>query len=200
MTKLLQNQDGDRTRDKNIGQIEAGKVMGLKMEVKEVNDIAAHNAVNGITDDARIENRLGDGTEARRAEDRPTLPDEECEDDESEGGKRPDLPLQETPRAPAVLDIGEIEEVWDDRKGRGPFQVSRGEFLRHRIDENEVDDGGEDDKKPSHRSVRSMSLWHSMHVRTNGWFKRRGLRMSFPHAVQTPYVPSSMRWRASSIC
>ena len=55
-----------------------------------------------------------------------------------------------------------------------------------RIRQNEVQDDYDRNEQSLHFAARSISLWHSMQVRTNGWLRSRGLRMSCPHTVQTP--------------
>ncbi len=168
MTTFLQNQERDRARDKDVGQIKAGEVIRLKIEIKKINDVTTHNAVNRIADNARIKDGLRNRAQARCTKDRSPLPNEKRENDKGKGGQRPDMALQKTPRAPPILNVSEVKEIGNNGNRRGALQQTRGQFFRHRISENEVNDNGKDDEKPPHRSVRSMSLWHSMHVKTNG--------------------------------
>ena len=164
------------------------------MEIEHVDHIAAEEAVDDVADYSRVEKRLGDRSEVWKfgrfggleGKDRASLPDQEREGDETEDGERPDLALEHPPCAAAVLDVGEVEEPRNDGNRRGVLEVACGEFLDDGIRQNEVRDGREEDEETLHFVPRSIALWHSMHVRTNGWLRRRGLRMSCPHDVHTP--------------
>ena len=177
--------------------------MDAPVEIEHVNHKATEQAVNDISDDTGVKNRLGNSRQKSpgpssvsrlmSSENGLPLPDQKRKRDEAEDRERPDLPLEHPPRAPAVLDVREVEEPRNDGNRRGPLEVSRGEFLRDGVRQNEIRDNREQDEETLHYTPRSISLWHSMHVSTNGWLMSRGLRMSCPHDVQTPYVPSSMR-------
>ena len=156
------------------------------VEIEHINHITTEKAIDYVTDDPRVEKRFGDCREPTRAKYRLSLPDEECQRDESEDRKWPDLSLEHPPRTTAVLDIREVEEVRNNGNRRGPPEVSRGEFLRDGVRQDEIRDNREQDEEALHCTPRSIALWHSMHVSTNGWLMSRGLRMSCPHEVQTP--------------
>ena len=150
--------------------------------------MAAKDAIDEVADDARIEKRLGHGSQPRtgQAEDALSLPEKEAQREDAKRRERPDMPLEKPPSTAPVLDVGKIEEPRNDGNRRRALQAGGGEFLDDRIDDGEVRRDDERNQGALHFAPRSISLWHSMHVRTNGWFSRRGLRMSWPQTVQTP--------------
>ena len=159
------------------------------VEIEHIDHITAEKAVDDISNNPRVKKRLGDCRKPPRAKYRLALPDEERQRDESEDRERPDLSLEHPPRAPAVLDIGEVEEVRNNLDYAGasrPPQITTRQLLCDSVDKNKVRDNREQDEEALHCTPRSIALWHSMHVSTNGWLMSRGLRMSCPHEVQTP--------------
>ena len=161
-------------------------MVNAPVEIEHVDHKTAKEAVNHVADDSGIKKRLGNQRQPIRSKHRLALSKQKRKRDEAKDGERPDLALEHSPGATAILDVGEIEKARNNGNRRGPLEASRGEFLDDRIHEHEVRDGGEDDEEPLHFCSRSIALWHSMHVSTNGWFRSRGLRMSCPHEVQTP--------------
>lgn len=139
----------------------------LIMEVEHVDDITSKDAVNQIAEHPGIKKYLGEKREFRHPEDLLALPNEKDEDDNRENRERPNLALEHTPGATAIFDIREIEEARDNRNRRGAFKATYGELFDYRIRENQVHRGREDNKKSSHLFF-SISLWHSMQVRTKG--------------------------------
>ena len=111
--------------------------------------------------------------------------------DDAENRERPHVSLEHAPGAPAVLDVGEVEEVGDHLDGRAIPQGGNGSRLHDLVQEEQIHDGGrEQDDAPKHQRIpigfASIADWHSMHVWTNGRFRRRGLRMSCPQISQMP--------------
>ena len=161
------------------------------VEIEHVNHIAAEKTVDYIADYSSVKKWLGYRSEVWKfgrfggleGKDRASLPNHKRQRDEPENCKRPDLPLEHPPRTTAVLNIGEVEEVRNnlDYAGAGrprPPQITTRQFLCDSVDKNEIRDGRKQDEEAPHCSPRSIALWHSMHVRTNGWLMRRGLRIS----------------------
>ena len=104
-----------------------------------------------------------------------------------EQGERPHAALKHPPRAADVLHVCEVEKARYDGNWRGPLEEPDCQFLRHGVHKQEVDDAERyEERLPHQQRFFSISLWHSMQVRTNGWLRSRGLRMSWPHTVQTP--------------
>ena len=161
------------------------------VKIEHIDHITAEKTVDYIPDDPRVKKRLGDRRKSTWTKYRLALPDEEREGDEAEDGERPDLPLEHSPRATAVLDIGKVEEVRNnlDYAGAGrpcSSQITTRQLLCDSVGKNKVRNNREQDEEALHCTPRSIALWHSMHVSTNGWLMSRGLRMSCPHEVQTP--------------
>src|SRR5574344_49199 len=157
------------------------------MKIEKIDHISPIHAIDEIADNARVDESLGNRGAAAAAEDRLPLPNEDCERENPEHRKRPGVTLEHAPGTAPVFNIGQIEKTWNNGNRRGPLEVSRGEFLEHRVRQNEVRDDRKNRDEAAHQMrLRSISLWHSMHVSPNGWFRSRGLRISCPHTVQTP--------------
>ena len=153
------------------------------VEIEHVNHIAAEKTVDYIADYSSVKKWLGYRRQETHPKHRFAFPDQECESDEAEDRKWPDLALEHPPRTTAVLNIGEVEEVRNnlDYAGAGrprPPQITTRQFLCDSVRQNEIRDGRKQDEEAPPCSPRSIALWHSMHVRTNGWLMRRGLRIS----------------------
>ena len=187
-----QQKEGDRGGYERIGQVEAREVAAAPVDVEHVDDEAAEESVDGIADDAGVDKRFGDGAKPGRgqwlaaAEYGAALPYQERERGNAEDGQRPDMALEHPPCAAAVLDVREVEKAGNQDYRLLSFQVVYGQFLYDRVSEDEMYGYYCGYEEPLHFAARSISLWHSMHVSTKGWLSRRGLRISCPHAVQTP--------------
>ena len=181
-----QQQKPDGHADAGIRHVETREVVNSPVKVKHVDYVAASEPVDDIAEYAGIEKRLRDGTKAPGSEKEPALPDQDGKGEKAEDGERPDLTLEQPPGATPVLDIGQVENTRNDRNRRGALEIARGKFLDNCIRQNKICDDRKEKEEFPHFCPRSISLWHSMHVRTKGWFRRRGLRISWPHEVQTP--------------
>ena len=129
------------------------------VKIKHVDHIAATETVNEITDDTGVKQGLGKIENGKlRIENFPALPYEDGERKNAENGERPDLTLEEPPRAPAVLDIRKIEKTRNDGTRRGSLEDTRSEFLGDGIDENKVRNDGKNRQKLPHFEERSISF------------------------------------------
>lgn len=124
--------------------------MKLIVEIEHVDNIPAEDTVDQIPEHPGIKENLSEKREFRRSENRAALPNEKDENDNRENGKRPNLALEHTPGATAILDVSEIEKPRDNRNRRGAFKATYGEFFNDLIRENEIQHGCEDYEKSSH--------------------------------------------------
>ena len=82
---------------------------------------------------------------------------------------------------------GELELGVDKQRRLLALEARDGYLLDDRVDGQQVQRGHDRDQQPLHFASRSIALWHSMHVSTNGWVRSRGLRLSCPQTVHTPF-------------
>ncbi len=179
-------QQNGRDRYIGIGEIETREMMRSPVKIEHIYDMTPEYPVDQIPDYAGVKENFAYGVDFTGSENAFALPKKKRERRDAENGERPNLPLKHPPGATAVLDVRKIEKAVDDGNGRRPFQEADGQFFDDRVDQHKVGYDHERDQKTFHLRPRSISLWHSMHVRTNGWFMSRGLRISCPQTVQTP--------------
>ena len=158
----------------------------LDVKIEHVDPVASADAVDQIADCTGVKENLGDSRPDALAENGFALPDEKTERRDGENRQRPNLPLEHSPGAAPVLHVRKIEKAGDDGDRGLRLQKSRRQLFDDGVGENEIGDGRKRYQHELHLPLRSISLWHSMHVSTKGWFMSRGLRISWPHDVQTP--------------
>jgi len=129
--------------------------MDFPVKIEHIDDKPAEEPVDGVSNDTGIKERFD---EERSTENRASFPDEKGKRDNCKDGQRPHLALKHPPGATAVLDIGEIEKVWNNGNRRLPLQKADGEFLDDRVEKNEIQNGDKGDEKTSHVLPRSISL------------------------------------------
>ncbi len=139
-----------------------------KIEVEHVDYVPSKNAINQISDNSGVKQAFGSKPNPPVAENRLASPNEHRHYDYRKRRKRPHPALQHPPRASTVFDVSEVKNAGYHGNRRGSLKVPRGEFFYNRIRQRQIGDDGENRQKSPHCSPRSIALWHSIQVSTNG--------------------------------